>query len=287
MTFLAAGKINYRARIERAELLATRHAFAKEVLHFYGQLAKFQQRLYERLPKEWGKQPVVPANGDLRSELNLPVLLPHFGSFLSLIATNAPGPLAAEARLLETRGSTTWIDLLETLWKDGLYEVAKQHSTSEGEPPEPEPLTEFLSRAFLQPYAEFVVSAMLPPNLTMIVCRCPRCNSLPLLGVLRPEGDGGKRFLQCSFCSQEWEFRRIFCAFCGEDQEGKLPVYVAEEFPHVRVEACDTCKRFLRTIDLTKDGHAIPIVDDLAVMPLTFWTEEYGYARIQSNLLGT
>jgi FdhE protein len=108
-----------------------------------------------------------------------------------------------------------------------------------------------------------------------------------MLGVLRPEGDGGKRYLQCSFCSQEWEFRRIFCAFCGEEAEGKLPVYVAEEFPHVRVEACDTCEHFLRTIDLTKDGNAIPLVDDLAAMPLSFWTEEHGYARIQANLLGT
>jgi len=37
-----------------------------------------------------------------------------------------------------------------------------------------------------------------------------------LLGVLRPEGDSGKRFLVCSFCSLEWEFRRILCANCGE-----------------------------------------------------------------------
>ena len=128
---------------------------------------------------------------------------------------------------------------------------------------------------------------MLPPVLPMTVCRCPRCNSLPLLGVLRQEGDGGKRFLQCSLCSQEWEFRRIFCAHCGEDNEPKLPVYVAEQFPYIRVEACETCKHFLRTIDLTKDGNAIPIVDDLAALPLGLWAQENGYTRIQSNLLGT
>jgi len=285
MTFLSSGKVNYRARIERAQLLAQRYPFAQEVLQFYTRLAQFQQKLFERLPKEWGKQGVAPVNGELRSELNLPVLLPHFGNFLELIRTSAPGPLSAEAKLLETPGESVWAEILEGFWKAGLHESPKDESEAASNAGEP--LKEFLSRAFLQPYAEFVVSAMLPPNLTMVVCRCPRCNSLPVLGVLRPEGDGGKRFLQCSFCSQEWEFRRIFCAYCGEEREDKLPVYVAEEFPHVRVEACDTCKRFLRTIDLTKDGNAIPLVDDLAAMPLSFWTEERGYARIQANLLGT
>jgi len=121
----------------------------------------------------------------------------------------------------------------------------------------------------------------------MTVCRCPRCNSLPLLGVLRQEGDGGKRFLQCALCSQEWGFLRILCAHCGEDREEKLPVYTAEQFPHVRMETCDTCKHFLRTIDLTKEGNAVPMVDDLATIPLTLWAKERGYQRIQDNLLGT
>jgi FdhE protein len=128
---------------------------------------------------------------------------------------------------------------------------------------------------------------MLPPAPLMTVCRCPRCNALPVLGVLRPEGDSGKRFLVCSFCSLEWEFRRILCANCGEAEEPKLPVFVAEQFPHIRVESCETCKHFLRTIDLTKDGHAIPVVDDLAAVPLSLWAEEHGYTRIQGNLLGT
>jgi len=100
---------------------------------------------------------------------------------------------------------------------------------------------------------------------------CPLCGARPLMGVLRVEGDSGKRFLLCSFCSQEWEFRRIHCPTCGEQAEGKLPVYVAEQLPHIRVEACDTCKFYLQTVDLTKDGHAIPLVDDLAAIPLTLW----------------
>jgi FdhE protein len=105
--------------------------------------------------------------------------------------------------------------------------------------------------------------------------------------VLRLEGDGGKRCMVCSFCGYEWEFRRILCPTCGEEEEKKLPVYVAEQFPHVRVEACETCKFFVRTIDLTKDGYAVPVVDDLAAIPLTLWAHEHGYSRLQPNLLGS
>jgi len=276
MSLLAAGKVNYRARIERAELLAERFSSAKQILVFYGHIARFQKEFYEQLPKVWGKKAVAPVGGNLRAELNLPILLEPFGKLLSVIEAEGPGPLSAHARQVRSGGQDKWEGILKDFWKTGLLE-----------PTEAERLTEFLARAFLQPYAEFLESAQLPPSLPMTVCRCPRCNSLPVLGVLRPEGDGGKRFLLCSFCSQEWEFRRIFCAHCGEEQEQKLPVYVAEQLPHVRVECCETCKHFLRTIDLTKDGNAIPIVDDLAAIPLTLWAQEKGYTRIQGNLLGT
>jgi formate dehydrogenase maturation protein FdhE len=62
---------------------------------------------------------------------------------------------------------------------------------------------------------------------------------------------------------------------------------VAEKFPQIRVEACDTCRHCIRSVDLTKDGNAIPVVDDLAAIPLALWADEYGYRRIHGNLLGT
>lgn len=276
MTFLSSGKVNYLARIERAQLLSERHAFASKILIFYRELAKFQKSFYEELPRIWGKSAIAPVHGDLRAELNLAILSEPFGKFLALIESIAPGPMAGQARKLHALGQPAWMGALTDYWKTGLLGSVAA-----------EPIQEFLARAFFQPYAEFVVGTKLPPVLPMTVCRCPRCSSLPLLGVLRPEGDGGKRFLQCPFCSQEWEFRRILCAHCGEEEERKLPVYVAEAFPHIRIECCDTCKHFLRTIDLTKDGNAVPIVDDLAAIPLHLWAEENGYKRIQGNLLGT
>lgn len=279
MTFLAATRVSYSARIARAELLRSRFAFASEILTFYKEVATFQKQSYERLPKTWGKRPIVPAAGSIRSEMNLPPLVGSFADFLSMIRNSAPAPLAAEALKHLSDGKSKWETLLEQFWKAGLQETSSASSANQ--------LQEFLCRAFLQPYAEFVGGAMLPPNLAMTVCRCPRCDSLPVIGVLRPEGDGAKRFLQCAWCSQEWEFRRILCASCGEEREDRLPVYVSEQFPYIRVESCLTCQRHLRSIDLTKDGNAVPVVDDLSAIPLTFWAQEQGLRRIQSNLLGT
>jgi formate dehydrogenase accessory protein FdhE len=277
MTLLGSGKVNYGARIERAARLAEVHEFAREVLTFYGAIAKFQREYYESLPKLWGKKPVAPPGGDLRVELDLRVVLGPLQDLLKIVGERAPGALAREAKNLEAQGRAGQGEILREFWKTGLLEERVPGVR----------LADFFARVVLEAYADFVCGAMLPPAPLVTTCRCPRCNSLPLLGVLRPEGDGGKRFLLCGFCGLEWEFRRILCAQCGEEQEAKLPIYVAEQLPHIRMECCETCKHFLRTIDLTKDGNAVPVVDDLAALPLSLWAEEHGYRRIQENLLGT
>jgi FdhE protein len=113
---------------------------------------------------------------------------------------------------------------------------------------------------------------------------CPSCGALPVAAVLRPEGEGAKRHLLCSLCLTEWEFRRMLCPQCGEESHQKLPVYTSNEFPHIRVEACDTCKHYLKAIDLTVDGRAVPEVDELAAVALDLWAAEHGYVKIAPNL---
>jgi formate dehydrogenase maturation protein FdhE len=116
--------------------------------------------------------------------------------------------------------------------------------------------------------------------------RCPSCGSKPVVGVLRGEGDGAKRALICSLCSLEWPYRRIICANCGEEDKEKLPVYIAEQIDHIRVEACDTCRTYLKSVDLTKDGFAVPQVDEIATVALNLWADERGYTKIETNVLG-
>jgi FdhE protein len=270
------GGTEYDARIRRAERLSSEHAFTSEFLNFYKHIAAFQKTLRTNIAASSGVKSRGAPGVELRSPLDFTVLLPHFRGFLSTIEQHAPATLANSAHQMSLLPSDSWIASLEAYW-----EHAGKYDQQVGA------FAQFLARAFLQPYAEFRGALTPQPPMVITVRVCPLCGSRPLMGVLRVEGDSGKRFLLCSFCLQEWEFRRILCPTCGEEAEGKLPVYVAEQLPHIRVEACDTCKFFLTTVDLTKDGHAIPLVDDLAAIPLTLWAHEKGYSRLQPNLLGT
>lgn len=270
------GQAEYDARIRRAERLSSPHSAATEFLEFYKRVASFQKLLHANVVAPYQVKPSGLSSSNLREEIDFTVLLPHFRGYLSVIEDHAPPALAESARQFANLPTESWIASLEAYWKHaGTYD--QQVGA----------FAQFLPRAFLQPYAEFRASQVPRPPQVTTLRLCPLCGARPLLGVLRPEGDGGKRFLLCSFCLQEWEFRRILCPTCGEEAEDKLPVYIAEDSPHIRVEACDTCKLYLRTIDLTKDGNAIPIVDDLAAIPHTLWANEQGYSRLQPNLLGT
>lgn len=244
-------------RIERARELAAAHPFAAEALLFYARIAGFQKSLYAGLE---------PGSGSLRGGLDLSILLPRFAPYLSLIQESAPPPLAQSAAELSP---DRWGEVLEEFWRGG-----EQLTPAEA----------LIAWTFLQPYAEHLAHHAEPVQTQGAVC--PRCSGRPQAGVLRQQGDGAKRSLICSLCATEWEFRRIACPACGEESESKLPVYVAEQLAHVRVEACDTCRHYIKTIDLTKDGRAVPVVDELAAIPLSLWASENGYRKVRSNLLG-
>jgi FdhE protein len=103
--------------------------------------------------------------------------------------------------------------------------------------------------------------------------------------VLREEGHGSRRSLVCGFCLTERPFVRGMCPECGERRFDRLAVYRSEALPSAQVDGCDTCRTYVKTIDLTRDGTAVPIVDDLATVPLDLWAREQGYHRLRPNLL--
>jgi formate dehydrogenase accessory protein FdhE len=265
---------DYDGRIRRAERLASLYPFAQEILNFYTCIAEFQKSSYLGISNR-DKRASAKAVFT-RDQLDIVGLVPHFKKFLAAIAEHAPTPLAESAHAVSSEPPGLISSRLARYWS-GDNNADFSNAAFE----------QFLPRAFLQPYAEYLSGDGAPGEMTVAPALCPLCDARPLLGILRPEGDGGKRFLLCSFCLREWEFRRIICSTCGEETETKLPVFVAEQFPYIRVEACDTCKFYLRTIDLTKDGNAVPLVDDLAALPLSLWAHEHGYLRAQPNLLGT
>jgi FdhE protein len=83
-----------------------------------------------------------------------------------------------------------------------------------------------------------------------------------------------------------WPFRRVVCPACGEEDERKLGYFQSPAFEHVRVDACDSCRRYLKNVDLARLGLAVPLVDEVAAVPLDVWAREQGYEKIELNLVG-
>lgn len=241
---------------------------AAEILGFYIQVARFQEDLHQRLAVLL-QSPIASMDREL-SQAELSELSSRFESFLSLAETYGPQPLTLLSNELRARGRDFWSELLNSIW------TAQTLSDAPG----------VLALAFLQPYAELLRSRSSAWRGQSARASCPFCRRKPAAGVLRQKGEGAARSLVCSLCCAEWEFRRIICPACGEEHDPKLPVYTADDIDNIRVECCDSCKTYLKTVDLTKNGRAEPIVDELASAPLDLWARDHGYAKLQINLLG-
>ena len=274
-------------RIRRANELTSTYPFAAEGLRFYSRVATFQKNLYAELQKALGDSPKISSARPLRDELDLFLLLPPFPRFLALIEQIAPAPLVQAAAGLARKGTAGWQHAIEDFWQGDLETATAvggmlQEGDAHGRAGE-----RLLAWIFLQPYAEYLANQREVMTVDGAPSTCPLCGGKPVVGVLRSEGDGAKKSLICMLCAHEWGFRRVYCAGCGEEREPQMAFYSAPEIAHVRVDVCDTCHTYLKSIDLTKTGLAVPVVDELATLPLDLWAREHGYEKLQINLLGT
>ena len=245
-------------KIARATELAAAGGEASGLLGFYSELLRFQKPIFEAFQSK--------GITDVRT------LVPYFSGLIELVNRNGPEPLARFASAhLQTAADRE--SLLLVYWEGNAGDAS------------PTPADVFFARVLLQPFAESLATRG-PIDAQSDSGTCPFCSHKPAVAALRGEGDGGKRWLVCSLCSTEWEYRRIICPNCREEQKDKLPVYTAAGLEYVRVDACDTCRAYLKSVDLTRNGLAVPVVDELATVVLNIWAEEHDYTKLESNLLG-
>jgi len=276
-------------RIRRANELTSTYPFAAEGLRFYAKVATFQKSLYAEIEKALADSPKTSAERPLRDELDLFLLLPHFSRFLAVIQQVAPPPLAQAAAGLLQQGPAGWQRAIEEFWHGDAELAAAVDDSGREEASDSQGAISsdrLLAWICLQPYAEYLADHREIAVVDGTPSTCPLCGGKPVAGVLRSEGDGAKKSLICMLCAHEWAFRRIYCPACGEEREPQMAYYSAPEIAHVRVDVCDTCHTYLKSIDLTKTGLAVPVVDELATMPLDLWAREHGYEKLQINLLG-
>jgi formate dehydrogenase accessory protein FdhE len=289
---LTTNDAKWDRRIRRANELASSYPFSAEGLHYYARVAAFQKGIYGEIDKALADSPKISSDRPLRDELDFFLLLPKFPGFLSMIQQIAPAPLARAALTLARKGSAAWQRAIEDFWYGdadlaaGMDEADAEQLESNDHATAPHS-DRVLAWIFLQPYAEYLADHREVEILDGTPSTCPLCGGKPAVGVLRSEGDGAKKSLICMLCAHEWLFRRIYCPACGEEREPQMAYYSAPEIAHVRVDVCDTCHTYLKSIDLTKTGLAVAVVDELATIPLDLWAREHGYQKLQINLLGT
>lgn len=108
---------------------------------------------------------------------------------------------------------------------------------------------------------------------------CPICGSKPFMAEL--SGEERKRFLVCSFCGSKWRFVRIRCPYCNNNNQKTLRYFYTEkEGRAYRIDVCDKCKRYIKTIDAKELGmEVIPRIEDVGTMYLDILAEKQGYKR--------
>ncbi len=284
------GSEAWRSRRLRATLLQERYPFAAELLRLYGALLDVQELAFEAAQVE-GISPAGAAR--FAAEAVLPRVV-------QVTAMNGPALLGAQIQ--ERLATADPVALVEE-WLTGVEQT---------------PVDRYLARASTAPILEALGTAAGEACVGPRDERhCPRCGGLPQVSVLEPPADslvGARRRLLCSRCGWLWTYPRLTCASCGERQTSHLHVFAEEGttegemsgsiirgldgvrppagprvtpwFPHVRVEACRTCHRYVLGVDLTRDSRAVPIVDELAALPLDLYAQEQGFIKIVPNLLG-
>jgi FdhE protein len=285
-TAVAAGP--YADRRVRTQQLLARHTFAREVLDFYGALLSIQQQAHEEAAA------ARPAAHELVAYV-AEVVLPAVAE-----VSIAAGP----QRLRETvarRLDTSDPRELVAAWVGG-----EEQGT----------VDRYLARASLGPVLEASGPEVAASCIGERDARhCPSCGGPPQLSYFALPGEDlatGGRFLVCARCQGTWGYARMTCPGCGEDSSARLPIFNEEGtasgergsvvrglegrpggkpehkavFPHMRIEACDSCKRYLLNVDLLTDPAAVPLVDEMSAVPLDLYAREKGFTKITPNLMG-
>lgn len=110
---------------------------------------------------------------------------------------------------------------------------------------------------------------------------CPVCGREPDVARVDPDN---LRFLHCGLCDTEWQTYRLSCAWCDTDDAKQVQILTAAELEPWRVDLCNACGGYIKTLDQRHGGLlALPGVDlfveDARTLALDLLAQERGYRR--------
>lgn len=103
---------------------------------------------------------------------------------------------------------------------------------------------------------------------------CPVCGGEPDFACITT---GGERLLICGRCQTRWPTEPYACPFCGESDKARITSFATPDGTY-RVTACQSCRRYLKTLDGRRAGRAVmPSVDSIATLPLDAVVMQRGF----------
>jgi FdhE protein len=262
---IAGGSRIFGARAARAEYLASEPSVDAEPLRFAALLYRAQGEAAAAIES---LHRVRALAGD--PAVDVATISAPLRSILRTLAHGAPPAVAASALARAEEDDRTFATRLDVYWKRDLA------SAEDG-----------VSRSILRPYAETLRVLSVPLQRARTPGRCPACGGAAGIGRRRSaENQGAVRTLLCALCGLEWATPRILCPCCAERDPKKLPSFTSERHPEVRIEACETCRRYVKTIDTTLDERILPEVDDLRSLALDLWARIEGLERLEPGIAG-
>jgi FdhE protein len=89
--------------------------------------------------------------------------------------------------------------------------------------------------------------------------------------------EDGQRSLLCSLCGHEWAIQRIFCPFCDNKDQETLHYFFSEQERDYRVDVCDQCKKYIKTIDTREMKRPVyAFVEQISTLHLDMLAQEQG-----------
>jgi formate dehydrogenase maturation protein FdhE len=256
----------FERRGQRAELLARETDSAREPLLFASALCREQSTAALAVEQAHLSRPLT---GRLAEDATR--ILPLLAPVVRIAAERGPEDLAAQARHREGEERSVASNRLIVMWSGDSN--ARE---------------DYLSRAMLRPYVEVLRAYGVNPDRLHRPGHCPFCAGAPLVSSRKElrDSNAAARMLHCGFCGCEWNAVRGSCPSCEEDDPAKLPIFTSDAHPLVRIEACETCGRYVKSVDLTQDARMIPEIDDLVSLSMDLWAVEQGLTRIEPGLAG-
>ena len=103
---------------------------------------------------------------------------------------------------------------------------------------------------------------------------CPVCGGEPDLACIT---NSGERLLICGRCQARWPTEHFACPFCGEKDKSRITSFATPDGIY-RVTACQSCHRYLKTLDGRRAGRAVmPSLDSIATLPLDAVVMQRGF----------